>query len=83
MNSNRRNFLTKGLTSAAGMAAASLMPFDLFGRDIVTPEPIVLPPTKRAKPKNNIRFSVIGINHGHIYGMVNSLLDGGGKLVAV
>jgi predicted dehydrogenase len=83
MNSNRRNFLTKGLTSAAGMAAASLMPFDLIGRDIVKPEPIIIPPTKRSKPKNNIRFSVIGINHGHIYGMVNSLLDGGGTLVAV
>lgn len=84
MKSNRRNFLTKGLTSAVGMAAAaSIVPFDLVGRDIVKPEPIVLPPTKRSRPKNSIRFSVIGINHGHIYGMVNSLLDGGGKLVAV
>lgn len=84
MKSNRRNFLTKGLTSAVGMAAAaSIVPFDLVGRDIVKPEPIVLPPTKRSRPKNSIRFSVIGINHGHIYGMVNSLLDGGGNLVAV
>lgn len=83
MKSNRRDFLSKGLTSAAGMAAASLVPFDLVGRDIVKPEPIILPPKKRSKPKNSIRFSVLGINHGHIYGMVNSLLDGGGKLVAV
>jgi predicted dehydrogenase len=30
-----------------------------------------------------IRFSVISINHGHIYGMVNAVIKGGGELVAV
>lgn len=30
-----------------------------------------------------IRFSVIGINHGHIYGMCNAVMSGGGELVAV
>lgn len=30
-----------------------------------------------------IRFSVIGINHGHIYGMCNAVIKGGGELVAV
>jgi predicted dehydrogenase len=30
-----------------------------------------------------IRFSVIGINHGHIYGMVGAVLRGGGELIAV
>lgn len=30
-----------------------------------------------------IRFSVIGINHGHIYGQVNLLLRAGAELVAV
>jgi predicted dehydrogenase len=83
MKSNRRNFLTKGLPSAAGIAAASMLPFDLFGREIARPAPIVLPKEKRSKPKDNIRFSVIGINHGHIYGMVNSLIQGGGTLVSV
>lgn len=86
MKSNRRNFLTKGLSSAAGMAAASILPMHLFGRDLHTterPEEIVLPAQKRPKPKDSIRFSVIGINHGHIYGMVNALLQGGGSLVAV
>src|SRR5579859_1263278 len=29
-----------------------------------------------------IRFGVIGINHGHIYGMANQLLDAGAELVA-
>jgi predicted dehydrogenase len=36
---------------------------------------------KPAVPK--IRFSVIGINHGHIYGMVDAVVRGGGELVAV
>jgi predicted dehydrogenase len=30
-----------------------------------------------------IRFSVININHSHIYGMANALIAGGGELVAV
>ncbi|MBV8720309.1 MAG: Gfo/Idh/MocA family oxidoreductase [Chloroflexi bacterium] len=33
----------------------------------------------RAEP---IRFGVIGINHGHIYGMADQLLDAGAELVA-
>lgn len=83
MKSNRRNFLTKGLSSAAGIAAASILPLELFGGKGTLTEPIVLPKEKRAAPKDSIRFSVIGINHGHIYGMVNSLIQGGGTLVAV
>ncbi|MFS4447185.1 Gfo/Idh/MocA family protein [Maribacter sp. 2307UL18-2] len=83
MESNRRNFLTKGLSSAAGIAAASILPLELFGGQGTLTEPIVLPKEKRAAPKDSIRFSVIGINHGHIYGMVNSLIQGGGTLVAV
>jgi predicted dehydrogenase len=34
-------------------------------------------------PKPRIRFSVIGINHGHIYSQVQSVIDGGGELVSV
>ena len=83
MKSNRRKFLTKGLSSAAGMAAASIFPIHMFGSDIAKPELIILPKEKRSKPKDAIRFSVVGINHGHIYGMVSSLLKGGGTLVAV
>lgn len=30
-----------------------------------------------------IRFSVININHGHIYGMTNAVIKGGGELVGV
>ncbi|WP_149275975.1 Gfo/Idh/MocA family protein [Pareuzebyella sediminis] len=83
MKSNRRNFLRKGLSSAAGFAAASMIPFDSFGMDPQAHKEIIVPAKAHSKPKDAIRFSVIGINHGHIYGMVDSLIKGGGTLVEV
>lgn len=43
--------------------------------------PNVFSMNKLSAPR--IRFSVIGINHGHIYGMCNAVIRGGGELVAV
>ncbi len=86
MEFSRRNFLSKGVSSVAGIAATSMVPTLIFGQDLHTtlqPEEIIVKPQKRSKPKHAIRFSVIGLNHGHIYGMVNSLIAGGGTLVAV
>jgi len=86
MESNRRNFLRQSFASATGLAAASLLPSELFGQGQYSTnriEEIILQPEKRAAPKDSIRFSVIGINHGHIIGMVDSLIAGGGQLVAV
>lgn len=86
MKRNRRSFLTKGLSSAAGMATAYMLPFNMFGNELhstMRPKEVIVPATKCSKPKDAIRFSVIGLNHGHIYGMVNSLLEGGGTLVSV
>lgn len=85
MEADRRNFLRRSLASAAGMAATTMFPFEVLGqtRDRSNIEEIVLPAVKRSKPKDSIRFSVIGLNHGHIYGMANSLIEGGGQMVAV
>ena len=33
--------------------------------------------------KGDFRFAAIGLDHGHIYGMCNGLLEAGGELVAV
>src|SRR5215831_1805700 len=33
-------------------------------------------------PPSPIRFSVIGLNHDHIYGMTNAVKNGGGTLAA-
>ena len=86
MESNRRNFLRQSFASATGLATASLLPGELFGQGNYSTnriEEIILQPEKRSAPKETIRFSVIGINHNHILGMVDSLIAGGGQLVAV
>lgn len=86
MNFNRRNFIQRSFASAAGITAASFLPNDIYGNSLsntMRPEEIVLQPENRPAPKNSIKFAVIGINHGHIYGMVGALLQGGGELVSV
>jgi len=86
MESNRRNFLRQSFASASALAAASMLPADLFGQGFQSNNPIeemIIQPGNRPAPKDSIRFSVIGINHNHILGMVDSLTVGGGQLVAV
>ena len=86
MQIKRRNFIRQSFASAAGIAAASMFPTDMFSRgihDTSHPEEIILKPENRTSPKESIRFSVIGINHNHINGIVNSLIKGGGELVMV
>ncbi|MDB4915619.1 MAG: Oxidoreductase protein [Gemmatimonadetes bacterium] len=57
----------------AGLAAASIVPPGLSAA--VKTEP-------RGKVAGRIRFSVIGINHSHIYGMAEAVIRGGGELVS-
>ncbi|MCK9640317.1 MAG: Gfo/Idh/MocA family oxidoreductase [Prolixibacteraceae bacterium] len=86
MKSNRRNFFKQSFVSASGLAAATMLPTELFGKSLHStyrPEEIILQQEKRSAPKESIRFSVIGINHNHIFGMVDSLIAGGGQMVAV
>jgi predicted dehydrogenase len=86
MKYSRRNFLWQSLTSATGIAATTILPADVFGRDLrrtSLPDEIILKPEKRSLPGESIRFSVVGLNHGHIYGMADALINGGGKMVAV
>lgn len=82
----RRNFIRQSAASAAGLTAAAMFSPDVFGHSLHStsyPEEIILKPGRRVPPQAKIRFSVIGINHSHIYGMVNALRDGGGELVSV
>ncbi len=66
--SNRRNFIKNTATTTSGMLLLSSLPKNVIAG--FSPEP-------------RIRFSVININHGHIFSMVNSVIRGGGQLVAV
>jgi predicted dehydrogenase len=82
MESNRRKFLRQSLSTAAGLAAA-VLPAHLSGEPLVR-RPIFSrekgPRTKITAPL--IRFSAIGLNHGHINGQVETVIRGGGELVS-
>lgn len=72
LQQQRRNFLRRS-AAAAGLA---LLGSNSFSQSYL-PGP---PPPPPANPR--IRFSVININHNHIYGMVDAVTRGGGLLVA-
>lgn len=78
MESNRRKFLA----TAAGLAA-SVLPAHLSAGPLDR-RPGIL--RERSKPARTgaalIRFAAIGLNHGHIYGQVETVLRGGGELVS-
>ena len=66
-STKRRNFLK------STAAASGLMMLSSFNSKKEAEKPVA----------TRIRFSVININHNHIYGMVNAVIKGGGELVAV
>jgi predicted dehydrogenase len=68
---DRRRFLK----AAAGIAAASAVTTAARRAAAQTPAPAAPVPVR-------LRFGVIGLNHGHIYGMTAAALAGGGQLAA-
>lgn len=64
---NRRRFIKEGSKAAAGIVLL----------------PSLANHTQARTPPPRIRFSVIGINHAHIYGMTETIIKGGGELVSV
>jgi predicted dehydrogenase len=76
---NRRTFIRQMSGSAA---AWSLLPAtaaaQMSGADTVE-----RPATMERRGPARIRFSVIGLNHGHINSMTSAVIGGGGELVAV
>jgi predicted dehydrogenase len=83
MQANRRKFIKQSLTTAAGLAALpgqlSARPSTMAQRPIVSTEAEARA-SVRVVP--SIRFSVIGLNHGHINSQVEAVIRGGGQLVA-
>lgn len=82
----RRNFIKQSAASVAGLAAGAMFPYGLTGTDLNSNsrfEEITIRPVPRPAPKDSIKFSVIGINHSHINGMVSAMIKGGGQLVSV
>ena len=64
---DRRKFMTQTAKAATGMALLSAFPKQ------VAAEP---------RAEQRIKFSVININHNHIYGMTDAVTRGGGLLVS-
>lgn len=81
-NVNRRQFLKNTATTAAGI---SLLP--AFAGNTTAAgrfrETITEQATRRQWDEPRIKFSVIGINHGHIYSQVEAVIRGGGQLVSL
>jgi predicted dehydrogenase len=86
MHSDRRKFLKQSFASAAAMAAIPMLPAEALNIGLdhnLAIREVIIKPESRPQPKESIRFSVIGLNHGHIYGMADALIGGGGVMVAV
>jgi predicted dehydrogenase len=78
---NRRKFLKSASTNAAGLMILSVLSKDTQAAAkrlyaTAKEEPAAYEGTPR------IKFSVIGINHDHIYGMIGAVTRGGGELVS-
>ena len=64
---DRRQFIKNTATTATGIALLSGLPQNMLAQKPVEPR---------------LKFSVININHGHIYSMVDAVTRGGGELVS-
>ncbi|KAA9356563.1 Gfo/Idh/MocA family protein [Larkinella humicola] len=78
---NRRRFIKESVTTAAGLAGLTALPKELLAAPGV-PHTIPVVGSSRPKGAARIRFSAIGLNHGHIYGQVEAVIRGGGQLVS-
>lgn len=65
---DRRSFLKDTAKAATGMTLMTTFPKNL--------------PFSQVEVKPKINFSVINMNHAHIYGMVDAVTRGGGQLVS-
>ena len=79
---DRRSFL-KTMSSAGMLAALPEAAFGLApGGGHILHETAEPGQEADAKPKYSIKFSVCGISHDHIHGMIGAIQRGGGELVS-
>jgi predicted dehydrogenase len=77
---DRRNFIKSTTTAAAGLGLFSILPKNVLAdsaKTLVGKGEVV---KTWAEPR--IKFSVIGINHSHIYSQVDAVTRGGGEFVS-
>ncbi|HEX6891316.1 MAG TPA: Gfo/Idh/MocA family oxidoreductase [Chryseolinea sp.] len=83
MKANRRKFIKQSLTTAAGLAATAIPGHGEAGY-VLSKRPVYSEERSKptSRPAASIKFSVIGLNHGHIYGQTEAVIRGGGELVS-
>jgi predicted dehydrogenase len=81
MKPNRRNFLRQSLTTAAGLISSAQI---AAAARVPDSRPTLYESRSTQDSKNlaPIKFSVIGLNHGHIYGQCEAVIRNGGQLVS-
>lgn len=72
---NRRKFLRNTATTATGMLLLPAFPKETLAQ-------FTDKSSTDTQAETRIRFSVIGINHGHIYSMADAVTRGGGQMVS-
>ena len=75
----RRQFL-KAMAGLATVTAGTALAQERSGA--ARSETIAPRPVATAKDRPRIRFGVVGVNHGHVYGQVGAVVRGGGELVS-
>jgi len=78
---NRRRFIRDAATTAAGLVAFPAIAKERDALKFDSVEFADSTDTKYPGPPR-IKFSVIGINHGHIYSQVDAVIRGGGEFVS-
>jgi len=79
-STGRRDFLRQAGWMGSVAMMSALPVFGGEGRPVT--EDAVLPQEPEEVPKHRIKFSVCGMSHDHIYGMVGAVQRGGGELVS-
>ncbi len=82
---NRRRFIKDAAATTAGLAMFPAIA-NVSYANAAGNSPSLQASKKQGHEKNmapRIRFSVIGINHGHIYGMADAVIRGGGQMVSL
>lgn len=79
---DRRTFIRKSLATLGGLAAGTYASAAAVSSGIDDAAPFNIVSNRKSSFAGPVRFSVIGMNHGHIYGQVGALLRNGGELVS-
>ena len=80
MWANRRNFLKKSIVTAAGFVTTAKVAGNSLNSTLRTMDTIN--PQEKKISVAPVKFSVIGLNHGHIYGQCEAVIRNGGQLVS-